>query len=414
MKHQSSADWSANVLNVSSTLLDRPPSCAEFVPQEAAQTSNHFIVGTYNLQSESSMHEKQSRDGSLLLYQINGKELKLVETIPYPAAILDLHFYQNSNFFAVVSSTGALSIFRVTKKQQIYTMRHVATFQVLPENILILSLAWYPYQQSLVEDTGRTPIISLTASNGGVFIVRLSSDFTSYNILNDGVPLIQHNDNAWTCCISNNFIFSGGDDSILSRVDFEQDAMEAQGEVKLITSLNDSSSQTNFKGHNAGVTAILVLPTKDVNSIILLTGSYDDHVRVWETPSLHSKLKALAKLDLGGGVWRLKMIESHISNEDTGASEWTVLASCMHAGARILNVKRDSDRTWGIEVLAEMRAHQSMCYASDAQVHCHRQKGSNESSQERAHARTWTVISTSFYDKLLRIWEWHPVSSTST
>lgn len=66
-----------------------------------------------------------------------------------------------------------------------------------------------------------------------------------------------------------------------------------------------------------------------------------------------------------------------------------MLASCMHAGARIVEVKRDGEGQWEIDVLAKFEEHKSMNYGSDVQPEC----GDEQ-----------TVISTSFYDKLLCLW----------
>ena len=57
--------------------------------------------------------------------------------------------------------------------------------------------------------------------------------------------------------------------------------------------------------HLAGVTAILPL-----SESLLLTGSYDDHVRLLEIPSSsqRGRVTELASLNLEGGVWRLKLL----------------------------------------------------------------------------------------------------------
>ena len=64
----------------------------------------------------------------------------------------------------------------------------------------------------------------------------------------------------------------------------------------------------------------------------------------------------------------------------------------MHAGARIVCVKADEENQWSIDVLAKFEEHKSMNYGSDAQP-------ASENSGEQQ-----TIISTSFYDKLLCLW----------
>ena len=64
----------------------------------------------------------------------------------------------------------------------------------------------------------------------------------------------------------------------------------------------------------------------------------------------------------------------------------------MHAGARIVRVQRNDEGQWSIEVLAKFEEHKSMNYGSDAQP-----EGSENNGPR-------TIISTSFYDKLLCLW----------
>lgn len=63
----------------------------------------------------------------------------------------------------------------------------------------------------------------------------------------------------------------------------------------------------------------------------------------------------------------------------------------MHAGARIVRLMRGRDSSWNFEVLAKFEEHQSMNYGSDVQPD---QNGTMK-----------TLISTSFYDKLLCLWK---------
>lgn len=64
----------------------------------------------------------------------------------------------------------------------------------------------------------------------------------------------------------------------------------------------------------------------------------------------------------------------------------------MHAGARIVRVQADEEGNWGIEVQAKFEEHKSMNYGSDAQP------------EEDGYSGPRTIVSTSFYDKLLCLW----------
>lgn len=70
---------------------------------------------------------------------------------------------------------------------------------------------------------------------------------------------------------------------------------------------------------------------------------------------------------------------------------YTILASCMHAGTRIVELEKDVEGQWQITVLAKFEEHKSMNYGSDVQP----VDGANK-----------TIISTSFYDKLLCLWRY--------
>lgn len=81
---------------------------------------------------------------------------------------------------------------------------------------------------------------------------------------------------------------------------------------------------------------------------------------------------------------------SHISGPDQRT--FTILASCMHAGVRILKVHL-KEGEWTIEIVARFEEHESMNYASDWQL-----------DFDVNGKFCATVISTSFYDKKLCIW----------
>lgn len=81
-----------------------------------------------------------------------------------------------------------------------------------------------------------------------------------------------------------------------------------------------------------------------------------------------------------------------LSSELTYHASVVILASCMHAGARIVRLLRhgEADSTWSFEVLARFEEHSSMNYGSAAQP----STGSLK-----------TIVSTSFYDKLMCLWQ---------
>lgn len=63
----------------------------------------------------------------------------------------------------------------------------------------------------------------------------------------------------------------------------------------------------------------------------------------------------------------------------------------MHAGTRIVELRKDADGQWEIEVLSKFEEHKSMNYGSDVQP---------------GDGALKTIVSTSFYDKLLCLWRY--------
>ncbi|CAK7238208.1 hypothetical protein SEUCBS140593_010434 [Sporothrix eucalyptigena] len=154
-----------------------------------------------------------------------------------------------------------------------------------------------------------------------------------------------------------------------------------------------SGGDDSLTGHNAGVTAILPVSLANLDGgRIVVTGSYDDYIRVYsildpmDTGGIR-RATCLAEQDLGGGVWRLKSVFQATSD---GGRRWSmrVLASCMHAGARVIDIDGDVSGSCQISVAARFEEHKSMNYGSDF-----------------IQKDTLICISTSFYDKLLCIWE---------
>ena len=172
--------------------------------------------------------------------------------------------------------------------------------------------------------------------------------------------------------------------------------------------------------HQAGVTALLPIPQpsvsllqpcltdttksysmKDATSIsategfLLITGSYDDHIRLLYCPNVGRKV-VLAEENLDGGVFRIKFVErSTRVDPDTGKTEqiFLLIVSCMQAGARIVKLC-ESEGEWYFKVEAKFEKNNgTLLYASDCQ-------SISSSIDQRS------IISTSFEDRKLFLWSW--------
>jgi diphthamide biosynthesis protein 7 len=347
-----------------------------------------------------------------------------------PSAVLDLHFHPIfANTLGVVSSTGAISIYDLREEKVtlshgnvgsspcIYTLKHRMTHQVFSPDTIITSFAWYRAITEPNFKQSSSDLIACTTSDNSVYLVKLNWDkdhshhpgseqnyLDTFTILNDGQPINKHDLEAWCCAFSSEgAVYSGGDDGKLRATPLWLYPFDKEKDVEP----QEVTRPTVFSGHGAGVTAILVLPlTSSPLGCTLLTGSYDDYVRVYAEYDFrpyvsNTKPKALAELKIGGGVWRLKFLEDYPTALDNNVNvKYRVLASCMHAGARILEVTGSKMGEWKIEVLASMEIHQSMCYAADVKpLPMNPPDGWDEKR---------LCVSTSFYDKLLSVWSFDP------
>ena len=90
-------------------------------------------------------------------------------------------------------------------------------------------------------------------------------------------------------------------------------------------------------------------------------------------------------------------------NDEMDGMRWLVLASCMHAGVRVVEVQcficsGGVEETWGVDILACFAEHMSMCYASAAAAAAAR-------LDQQSDRQMWQVVSTSFYDCMVCVWE---------
>ncbi|KAF4554585.1 Diphthine methyltransferase-like protein [Elsinoe fawcettii] len=333
------------------------------------------------------------------------------------------------------TSVGSLLYYRVREERrlehpdfgpELLELDFVCDVKIFDPSILILDVQFY----------GETPgILGVTTSNGGVYIVQVDAALTRGS--EASIPpqppssvciseIYRCSLEAWTLSFSSpgSSVYFGSDDSILGTAFLlhEQDLkfiplpdpdlsellatdpapVPCDPSAILDTSVAQPVSNTS-RAHNAGVVAIWPLhtdPHGDRAKRIVLTGSYDDHIRVIR-PQRSPAHRDLAVLNLGGGVWRISHIES-INNPDLNPPRrWLILVACMHAGAKVVEVScRDleeatdgngpNDGGFEIREVASFTGHQSMCYGA---------------VMVPGRGRKRKVISTSFYDKLIAEWE---------
>ncbi len=154
----------------------------------------------------------------------------------------------------------------------------------------MLSIAWHPVKLEWLGVTLSYGAVHICESGDGPLWEIGSSTSTS--------EIHQHDAEAWTFAFTKDDLglLSGGDDAVL----------------RYWTQGNDEVSITwqDRKLHQAGVTAILPLTNE-----LVITGSYDDRVRLISFPA-GGRRKTEAELNLGGGVWRLKLLGSYSMEGD--------------------------------------------------------------------------------------------------
>lgn len=364
--------------------LDLPPSCIKFIPLHR----EYCIIGTYFLQpqkqnpEEESKYEgetaEQKRNGSLLLVRIVKDDLVLIHTLATDFAILDLLFDNSSSKFCTANSTGSIAFYEIVlEHNRPARIERISLCQLWDPSILVLSL-------SSQNQTG-SQLLGVTLSNSEVAVCQVNDEFTTASF---PLSIASHDGlEAWVTAFGhadNHTLFSGGDDAVLQKIALPESSRADRHESHSEDTPPAAVSWKNRKIHGAGVTSILTL-----SEHLLLTGSYDDHVRLID---ISNRPVVLAETHLGGGVWRLIPMEPINRMKDGECTTWTLLACCMHAGSRIIRVNTTDPA--GIEILARFEENESMNYGGDVQ-------GILDGNESDEH----TIVSISFYDEMAFLWK---------
>lgn len=175
---------------------------------------------------------------------------------------------------------------------------------------------------------------------------------------------------------------------------------------------------------------------------VYLTGSYDDTLRILSVPDgvTVRQPRVLHEVGLGGGVWRMKVLEDSTSRkreseeegdeEDDGKGTWEyhamLLVSCMYAGAKVVEIRGEAEIvneelkggalewTWTSREVGRTEEHESMCYACDVQPEDDTEDGQEGRAEGEGDCQgrgERIVVSCSFYDKRLCLWKWSGVGS---
>lgn len=252
----------------------------------------------------------------------------LVSTITTDFAVLDIQWTPHpgklgGEVLAVATSTGLLAFYRLhassTHGQQQQLILSCVK-RICEPTILVLSLTWHPFRAHalgltlsdgrvlLCESTCNTAAAAASEGSSSSSSNAIASDLWSQDAVITTHEIQQHELEAWTLAFmpptrhekESVKVLSGGDDIVLQ---CSSDDPPAAPQIPL---------WKDRKLHSAGITAILPL-----SNTLVVTGSYDDHIRLLHLPAVGRK-QTLASLCLGGGVWRLKLLSSTIARGSSG------------------------------------------------------------------------------------------------
>lgn len=251
---------------------------------------------------------------------------------------------------AVATSTGILAFYRLQQQQEqqqqqqqqqppklvLSHVQHITD----DDTTLVLSLTWHPVRPGVLGLTlsdGRVCVCTSMGTSSGSGSGRGSTeeeDDTAAGLWSQDAAVSlqdvhEHELEAWMMNFTPESwnVLSGGDDMVLQCSHIADDDGdgddESEEEAEQEEEVEDEDEQhvfqkkpnrrknktnllwQNRKLHHAGITAILPL-----SETLIITGSYDDHIRLLQLPKLPggTRPQLLAELNLGGGVWRLKLL----------------------------------------------------------------------------------------------------------
>lgn len=243
------------------------------------------------------------------------------------------------------ATAGVLDIkFLPTKKNQFVLPLANGCVQlgrVTPENTIELS----SHSEVLVSDI----TLSVSCHNDDFVSAAYSSgSLRKFQIAESEVKLLSchkiHGFETWAVLALEDRVLTGADDCTLR--------------------CTDEGGSTVMRRFDAGVTAI----ERDVAEHCILVGTYEDNIYKFDLRNM--KKEPLMEKKLGGGVWRIK---------DNPSNPRYLAVAGMYAGAFVL----DSDN---LDTIAAFKGHESMCYGI-------------------AWKDNSCIVSCSFYDKLVAMWE---------
>lgn len=294
------------------------------------------MIGTYKLEKDTGR-----RHGSLDVYASGKGGWTRLLSVATELAVLDVKVSpKDPSVWVLAHSTGNIMVWKFDEDNNSLQLQE--NLRLYDEGVLVTSVFF---------DPANPEQLLATLTSGEAAIVNLQ-DSSSHQL--DTQHLLE----CWTGAFGEaapaaNVVFTGGDDAKLIAHDLRT---------------NSKIWATSARHHDAGVVLILC-----PNTLWLLhqpnqlwTGSYDDHLRVFDLrkldtddgPCLFPSLlpQELHKVNLNGGVWRLIPAPKSASTPQD-----SVLACCMYQGAYI--VLPEDDKPVAKQFFKGQ--HDSMVYGGD-------------------------------------------------
>lgn len=284
----------------------------------------------------------------LYKYDIYADSIERLDVID-TAAILDTKWYTIGNrcFLVAASALAEIQLFEL-RNDRLLLIQTISLNTNNAENVLTLSIdvratLCSTKRQNLVASDSRGMIYLFTIGPSELVLER------SWQA---------HSFEAWTCAFdkwNQHIIYTGGDDMFFNIYD---------------TRASEVQVTTKNRIHTAGVTSFLCFSEN-----VLLTGSYDEKLRIFDKRSFKNPV---AELDLGGGIWRIKSSKFNRNQ---------LLCACMYKNFSVCKINEELN---GVELVAEYNEHESICYGCDW-------------APNQLCNQSQVMITCSFYDKRLCI-----------
>ncbi|KAL8037321.1 hypothetical protein ABFX02_11G031400 [Erythranthe guttata] len=337
-------------MDVGHCILDGNTDAVEFCPHDSFH--NVLAASTYVLQEG----DPPSRSGCITLFDVDAENgrLELVQKVE-TGGIFDIKWAPvlsenpaGPPLLAQADADGCVKVYSLqTSDSDGSRIRNNTLKEVSGKCIsssMCLCIDWNQFAKSM----------AVGHSNGSISIVSLNE--SEINLLQE---FKAHDFEVWAASFDiqqPKLVYTGSDDCKFTGWD-----------------LRDNPSNLVFqnkKTHKMGICCIAKSPF-DQNT--LLTGSYDECLRIWDVRNISMPV-CESSISLGGGVWRIKHhpIKSGL-----------VLSACMHNGFAVVKFEGGE-----IRVVERYNKHGSLAYGADWQ---------------RGESRA--VATCSFYDRLVRVWK---------